>query len=122
MVLGGIAVAGCAAGITVVLIDRWCGPHRSARCTAPRRRPIPEVIGLWPQDADPRFIVQAVAAKALVAKPGARPGESAEHDADVLYGVLSPELYLVYVRDRGRTPRQWEDWTYDVLRTQLCAD
>ena len=82
----------------------------------------PEVVGLWPQDVDPRFIVLAVAANALVAKPGARPGVSAEHAADVLYGILSPELYLVYVRDRGWTPQQWEHWTYDVLYTQLCAD
>ncbi len=40
----------------------------------------------------------------------------------MLYGVLSPELYLVYVRDRGWTPQHWEHWTYDVLHAQLCAD
>ena len=82
----------------------------------------PEIAGLWRQDVDPRFIVQAAAANALVGKPGARPGGSAEHAADVLYGVLSPELYLVYVRDRGWTADQWEQWTYDVLHAQLCAD
>jgi hypothetical protein len=69
-----------------------------------------------------RLTVHATAAKALVAKPSARPGVSAEHAADVLYGVLSPKLYSLIVRDRGCSPGQWEQWTYDTLRSQLCAD
>ncbi|MBO0823848.1 MAG: hypothetical protein J2P27_08320 [Actinobacteria bacterium] len=44
------------------------------------------------------------------------------HGADVLYGVLSPELYSLYVRDRGWTTKQWEQWTYHTLRSQLSAD
>jgi AcrR family transcriptional regulator len=82
----------------------------------------PEVVGLWPQDANPRFTVQSAAAKALITKPGARTGVSPEHAADLLYGMLSPELYLLYVRDRNWTPEEWEQWTYDTLRCQLCAD
>lgn len=80
----------------------------------------PEITGLWPQDVDMRFTVEAAAAKALMAKPGARAGVSAEQAADLLYGVLSPELYLLYVRDRGWTPGQWEQWVYDTLCCQLC--
>lgn len=80
----------------------------------------PEVTGLWPREVDMRFSVQAAAAKALMAKPGARAGVPAEHAADLLYGLLSPELYLLYVRDRGWTPGRWEDWVYDTLRSQLC--
>jgi AcrR family transcriptional regulator len=80
----------------------------------------PEIAGLWPQDIDMRFTVQAAAAKALMAKPGARAGVSAEHAADLLYGMLSPELYLLYVRDRGWTSGQWEQWVYDTLHSQLC--
>lgn len=44
-----------------------------------------------------------------------------EKAADLLYGVLSPELYLLYVRDRGWTPGQWEEWVYDTLRSQFCV-
>jgi len=51
----------------------------------------------------------------------ASPGRvSAGRAADLLYGLLSPELYLLYVRDRGWTPGQWERWIYDTLRSQLC--
>ncbi|MGW4054620.1 TetR/AcrR family transcriptional regulator [Streptomyces sp. NPDC004779] len=81
----------------------------------------PEVAGLWQQDEDPRYVVHAAAANALMAKPGARTDVSAARAADLLFCVLSPELYLLFVRERGWSPEQWEDWSYDCLRSQLCA-
>jgi AcrR family transcriptional regulator len=81
----------------------------------------PEVAALWPRDSDPRYTVLAAAANTLVTKPGAREGVSAEHAADLLYALLSPELYRVLVRDRGWNPERWEQWVYDVLRSQLCS-
>jgi hypothetical protein len=36
--------------------------------------------------------------------------------------MFSPEQYLVSVRDRGRTPRQWQQRAYDILRCQLSGD
>jgi AcrR family transcriptional regulator len=82
----------------------------------------PSIASMWQQDTDPRFEVQAVAAKSLVTKPDARTDVSAEEATDVLFGLLSPELYLVFVRDRGWTPERWEQWAYDTLCAQLCAD
>jgi hypothetical protein len=61
------------------------------------------------------------AAAALVRKPDAAPGVSAEHAADVLFGLLSPELYLLFVRERGWEPARWEAWAFETLRSQLCA-
>jgi AcrR family transcriptional regulator len=81
----------------------------------------PEIAEQWPQDSNPRYTVQAAAAKALVAKPGAS-HVSAGHAADLLYGILSPELYQLYVGDRGWTPEQWEQWAFPHLRSQHCAD
>jgi AcrR family transcriptional regulator len=81
----------------------------------------PEVAELWPQDPDPRFTVYAAAAKALVTKPDVRAGVTAEHAADVLFGLLSPELYLVLVRDRSWPPDRWQQWTQDLLRHHLTA-
>jgi AcrR family transcriptional regulator len=81
----------------------------------------PEVAQLWQYDVDPRYTVQLTAARALVTKPDARVGVSAEHAADLLFGLLSPELYLVLVRDRGWSQRQWEQWAYETLRTQLIS-
>ena len=81
----------------------------------------PEIATLWPEGADPRFVVQSTAAKALMTKPGARAGVSPEHAADLLYGVLSTELYLLFVRERGWSPVRWEEWAFTTLRSQLCT-
>lgn len=82
----------------------------------------PEVAAIWPGDIDPRFTVLSNSALSLVDKPGARPGVSAAEAADLLYGILSPELYLLFVRDRGWSPERYEQWAFDTLRPQLCAD
>jgi AcrR family transcriptional regulator len=82
----------------------------------------PEIAGLWSFDADPRHTVQAAAAEALVSKPGARPGLTAEFVADILFGLLSPELYQLVVRDRGWSSEAYERWIHDTLQAQLCGD
>jgi AcrR family transcriptional regulator len=82
----------------------------------------PEVSALWPQDGDPRFVVQERAAAALVTKPGARTDIPVEDAADLLYGLLSPELYLLFVHERGWPRERWERWTGQTLRAQLCSD
>lgn len=80
-----------------------------------------EVAQLWPHGDTPRFEVHTAAAQALVTKPGARAGLTAEQAADLLYALLSTQLYLLLVRDRAWTPDQWERWTHDTLRPQLCS-
>ena len=81
----------------------------------------PEIAELWPSETDPRLTVQAAAATALMAKPGARADVSAERAADLLYCVLSTELYLLFVRKRQWTPEEWERWAFESLRPQLCT-
>lgn len=81
----------------------------------------PEVAALWQHDVDPRYVVQRRAAQALTGKPDARPGVSVEEAADLLYGLLSPELYLVFVHERGWPREHWERWVGETLRAQLCS-
>ncbi|MER7012477.1 helix-turn-helix domain-containing protein [Saccharopolyspora sp. NPDC000359] len=80
-----------------------------------------EVVELWPKGEDPRYVVHAEAAKSLVTKPGARPGLDADEAADILFALLSPELYLLLVRDRGWAPERWERWVCGTLRPQLLG-
>ncbi|WP_063061747.1 TetR/AcrR family transcriptional regulator [Nocardia sienata] len=82
----------------------------------------PEIAAQWPNGPDPRYTVQYAAAEALVGKPDARPGLSVDTAADLLFGLLSPQLYLVFVRDREWSPDRWEEWARDALISQLCAD
>lgn len=80
----------------------------------------PEIAAEWTSDPDPRYVVQRAAAEELVRKPGMLAGVAADRAADLLYALLSPELYLVLVRDRGWTPDAWEEWARTTLTAQLC--
>ena len=82
----------------------------------------PEIAAQWPEGEEPRYTVQHAAARAMAGKPDLRPGVDAALIADVFFGLLSPQLYLVLVRDRGWSPQRWEDWVLATLRAQLCAD
>ncbi|MET9658040.1 helix-turn-helix domain-containing protein [Streptomyces sp. NPDC006510] len=82
----------------------------------------PEIAAQWPDGPDPRYTVQHAAAEALAGKLDVHPGVGVERAADLLFGLLSPQLYLVFVHDRGWTPGAWEEWAYATLRTQLCTD
>lgn len=80
----------------------------------------PAVAELWDQDTDPRYVVHEAAARALVAKPQSA-DVPVEHAADLLFALLSPELYLLFVRDRKWSPEQWERWAHETLQAQLCS-
>ncbi|MEU8145197.1 TetR/AcrR family transcriptional regulator [Nonomuraea sp. NPDC048901] len=82
----------------------------------------PEIAAQWPDGPDPRYTVQYAAAEALARKPDIRPGLSVEMAADLLFGLLSPQLYLIFVRDRDWSPNMWEEWARTALTSQLCAD
>ncbi|MFC4008089.1 TetR/AcrR family transcriptional regulator [Nonomuraea purpurea] len=82
----------------------------------------PEVAALWPSGVDPRYTVQRSAAESLMGKPGARPGVSVEFAADVLFGLLSPETYLLFVEERGWSPHQWEEWVHRTLTADLIEN
>ncbi|HEX6447789.1 MAG TPA: helix-turn-helix domain-containing protein [Streptosporangiales bacterium] len=79
-----------------------------------------EVADLWQYDEDPRYVVQSAAARSMMSKPGAREGVTAKQAADLLFGLLSPALYLVFVEERDWSPKRWEDWVHRTLRDQLC--
>ncbi|UCA53522.1 TetR/AcrR family transcriptional regulator [Streptomyces sp. WA6-1-16] len=82
----------------------------------------PEIAAQWPAGPDPRYTVQHAAAEVLTSKPDARPDVDTARAADLLYGLLSPELYLIFTRDRGWSPDAWEAWASAALLAQLCED
>ncbi|MFB4277063.1 TetR/AcrR family transcriptional regulator [Nonomuraea sp. MTCD27] len=82
----------------------------------------PEVSALWPLGTDPRHVVQSTTAASLMAKPGARPDVPVEVAADVLFALLSPELFLLLVAERGWSPERYEEWVYRTLAVQLLTE
>lgn len=81
----------------------------------------PEIRELWPDQTDPRYTVISIAAKSLTGKLGANTALTDEEAADIIYALLSPEIFLVLTRDRAWPPDKWERWAYDTLRSQLLA-
>jgi AcrR family transcriptional regulator len=79
----------------------------------------PEVAGLWSYEEDPRHTVQTAAANALLSKPGARRDLTEARAADILFGLLSPELYRLMVPIRGWSHDTFEEWVHDALRDQV---
>lgn len=95
-------------------------PERSSSAVTPAASATdPEIAARWPPGEDPRHTVQRAAAEALTAKPDAHPDLDTARAADLLFGLLSPELYLVLVRDRGWTPDIWEERARTTLTAQL---
>ncbi|MCN9244541.1 TetR/AcrR family transcriptional regulator [Streptomyces sp. RY43-2] len=82
----------------------------------------PEIRELWPDQTDPRYTVISTAAESLTKKPGAHPAIDADEAADVIYAVLSPELFLLLTRDRAWPADKWEQWAYHTLGSQLSVD
>ncbi|GLW25097.1 TetR/AcrR family transcriptional regulator [Microbispora triticiradicis] len=81
----------------------------------------PQIAAQWPDGPDPRYTVHHAAAQALVGKPGARRDVSVAMAADLLFCLLSPQLYLLFVQDRGWSRDRWEEWAYATLAAQLCT-
>ncbi|GAA3420754.1 TetR/AcrR family transcriptional regulator [Streptosporangium vulgare] len=81
----------------------------------------PQIAAQWPEGPDPRYTVQHAAAQALAGKPDVRPDVSVVMATDLLFGLLSPQLYLLFVQDRGWSPERWEEWACATLTAQLCA-
>lgn len=79
----------------------------------------PEIATLWPSGEDPRYTVQLAAAANLVTKPDARADLTTAAAADLLYGLLSPELYLVFTRDRGWSVDRWRRWALPALKAEF---
>lgn len=101
---------------TAVILDR-VSPTVEVLRTAIAMEP--ELRATWDEALSQRYTVQRTAAAAIVGKPGARPGVTADQAADALFAILSPELYLLLVRDRSWTPEQWTPWALTTLRPHL---
>lgn len=61
---------------------------------------------------------QEVAAR-LLALPGAREDVDVDSVADVLYALICPETYSLFVVERGWSICQWRSWIHDTVLVQL---
>jgi AcrR family transcriptional regulator len=76
----------------------------------------PEMAEQWRVNEEQRYIAHHSMAELLAAKGDAlRPGLTVDEAADVLFTLLSPEVYLLLTVVRGWPPARWQDWAADTI-------
>jgi AcrR family transcriptional regulator len=66
-----------------------------------------------------RDVGQGQIARLLARGRALRPGLKERDAADIIHGLMSPELYRLLVIDRGWTPVRYEQWLAAALAAQL---
>ena len=75
----------------------------------------PDMTAQWDVNQQQRFIAHSTLAQQLADKHGLRQGLSAAKAADILFALLSLDVYLLVTVERGWTPAQWERWITNTL-------
>ncbi len=68
----------------------------------------PDMARQWDTNQRERVIAHRALAEALAAKGGLREGMRVEEATDLLYSLISPEMYALLVSDRGWTTTRWQ--------------
>lgn len=70
----------------------------------------------WRANQEQRYLAHRTLAEILAAKDSAlREGVTVDQAADVIFTIVSLEVYLLLTSVRGWQPRQWQDWVADTL-------
>jgi AcrR family transcriptional regulator len=77
-----------------------------------------DLQSLWDTLREQRLAVCDVVARSVRRRGGVR-ALTRRQARDVLYAALSPDGYQVLVVERGWTPREWEQWTTELLIDQF---
>lgn len=81
----------------------------------------PEAAELLAHHTRLRDLGQGLIAAALARGDALRPGLEERDAADIVHALMSPELYRLFVVDRGWTAKHYEHWLAQVLAQQLLA-
>lgn len=70
----------------------------------------PDMATQWQANQHERYIAHRTLAEILAAKQALRPDLTVQQAADIIFTLLSPEVYLLLTAERGWSPAQWQDW------------
>lgn len=70
----------------------------------------PDMAAQWQANQHERYIAHRTLAEILAAKQALRPDLTVQQAADIIFTLLSPEVYLLLAAERGWSPAQWQDW------------
>ena len=98
------------------LNDRAAHLLELVRATAARDS---EIAALWHGINNDRLVRARTSAKRLAAKTTQR--TSVPDAAHTLWALTVPELYVLHVKEAGRSPEAYQNWLADVLIAVLLA-
>ncbi|HEX4815224.1 MAG TPA: helix-turn-helix domain-containing protein [Nonomuraea sp.] len=78
-----------------------------------------EMAAQWEVNQGQRYLAHHVLAELLADKQALRPDLTAEEAADVIFVMISVEVYHLLVHVRGWTPERWERWIYQILTAAI---
>jgi AcrR family transcriptional regulator len=78
-----------------------------------------DVARLLERDQQSRYATQRQFVAILATKPGFNTELGEERATDIVYGLLSEAVYLLFCGDRGWSPEDWADWVAATLSNQL---
>jgi AcrR family transcriptional regulator len=79
----------------------------------------PDVADQWTTSQQQRDTAFRLLARLLADRGDLRPGLSVQQATDIVFALLSIELYLLLTATRGWTPEHWERWTIATLDNAL---
>jgi AcrR family transcriptional regulator len=80
----------------------------------------PDMAAQWEINQEQRHIAHRLLAQQLADRRALRAGLSVEEATDILFALISLELYVLLTIERRWPPSQWERWCTDtVVRTVL---
>jgi AcrR family transcriptional regulator len=69
-----------------------------------------EMAEQWRTNQHQRYLAHRTLAEILAAKKALSPGLTVQSAADIIFTLLSPEVYLLLTGERGWSPAQWQRW------------
>jgi AcrR family transcriptional regulator len=80
----------------------------------------PEMAALWEAIQQQRLADFAAFTQLLAGKQALRQDLTVQHATDIIFCLVSPEVYLSFTAHRGWTPDQWAQWaSYTLTATVL---
>ena len=79
----------------------------------------PEMAAQWQTNQQQRLTAHRALAQHLAEKQALRPELSADLAADIIFALVSHEVYHLLTAERGWTPTQWEHWINNTLTATI---
>ncbi|HWG11654.1 MAG TPA: helix-turn-helix domain-containing protein [Streptosporangiaceae bacterium] len=81
----------------------------------------PDTAAQWDTNEQQRMTAFRVLAQMLADRRALQPGVPVDEAADIIFALVSIELYLLLTVNRGWAPARWERWTTAMLTSALLS-